>query len=102
MQPNAADASLLSSALETASAICGIGGTYLMARRYTTSLPVFLIFALIAPVLIVAGRLRAVRDYYEQRAAANQDVPVATHREALGLGLLCWAFFLQLAKIFVT
>jgi len=87
---------LLSRLLDIGSAVLGIWGTYLMSRRYTTSLLLFLVLALVTPVMFLLGRGQAVYDYYEKRTMANRDVPVAIGRMALGLGLLCWAFFFQL------
>ena len=98
MTDPAQQASLVSVVLEIGSALFGIYGTYLMSRRYTTSLVLFLALALFAPVMFALGKGKTVHDYYENRTLANRDVPIATNRMALGLSLLCWAFFFQLLR----
>lgn len=96
-----AQASPVSVVLEIGSALFGIYGTYLMSRRYTTSLAFFLVLALFAPIMFALGRGKVVHDYYENRTLANRDVPIATNRMALGLSLLCWAFFFQLLQVLI-
>jgi hypothetical protein len=88
--------------LELGSAIFGIFGTLLMTRRYTSGTPMALLIALMAPVLYLAGQGERVREFYTARTRANREVPVAASRMALGLNLLCWAFFLQLLLAFIS
>jgi hypothetical protein len=45
------------------------------------------------------GQGQAFSKYCERRILVNRDVPVAVNRMALGLALLCWAFFLQLVQL---
>ncbi len=96
--PEPSTVSWLSAGLDTGSALLGIAGTYLMARRYTSNLGLFLVFALLAPVMFALGKGEAVRSYYQNRMLVNRNVPIANTRMVLGLSFLCWAFFLQLVR----
>ena len=95
-------ASPVSMVLEVASALLGISGTYLMSRRYTRSLVVFLFFTLVTPLMFIIGKGKEVHDYYHSRMLANKNVPIANSRMVVGLSLLAWAFFLQLLLVFIV
>lgn len=87
--------------LEVASAVFGLLGTWLMSRRYAKQFGRSVLFALIAPLLILLGQGTRVRDFFKDKATANQDLPESITDMVLGLNLLFWAFFLQLIVPFV-
>ncbi len=82
--------------VDTASAIFGLTGTWLMSRRYAEQFFRGVVFAFIVPVLYVFGRGDRVRQFVEAKVMGNKDIPDSAGEMALGLSLLFLAFLLQL------
>lgn len=87
---------LLKAILNIASAIFGLLGTWLMARRYAQQFLREVAFALFSPLLFLIGRGNRARAFVKATASSNLDLPDSVTDMALGLILLFWAFFLQL------
>ena len=86
-------------AVNTASAIFGLTGTWLMSRRYAEQFIRGVLFAIIVPFLYVVGRGNHVRKYLEAKTMGNKDIPDSAGEMALGLALLFLAFLLQLGGV---
>ncbi len=88
-------ASLIKLAIEAASAVFGMLGTWLMARRYADPLLRSLLYAVVWPVLIIAGKADRIRQFIQAKVNANRDVPDSIADMVIGLNLLFLAFLLQ-------
>jgi len=86
---------------EYASAIFGILGTALMARRCSPQVVRGLLYAASWPVLLVLGQGRRARAFFVAKASINWDTADSPADMTLGLNLLFWAFFLQLLALFL-
>jgi hypothetical protein len=86
-------------ALEIAGAAFGVLGTWLMSRRYAESFLQNVLLALSWPVLILFGQGNRIRKVVKARFDANRDLPESIVDMVLGLNLLFWAFFLQVAAL---
>ena len=78
-------------AADLASAILGMVGTWLMARRYAPHFLRAILWALLAVFMY-----RKAREFFVTSAAINKNVPDSAADMVLGINLLFWAFFLQL------
>ena len=90
---------MLKTAVNIASAIFGLLGTWLMSRRYAPEFVRSIFYSLIAPILIVTGNRERVRAFMKSKTEGNRDLPDSVDEMALGLNLLFWAFFLQLVGL---
>jgi intracellular septation protein A len=84
---------------EIAAAIFGVLGTWLMSRRYADSFLQNTLLALTWPLLILFGQGNRIRRVIKARFDANRDIPESIVDMVLGLNLLFWAFFLQVAAL---
>lgn len=85
--------------LSFTSAVLGILGTGLMARRYVPQIPRSMLYAAAWPLLCLLGQGQRSRAFFKARASVNWDLPESAADMALGLNLLIWAFFLQLVAL---
>jgi hypothetical protein len=83
------------------SAVFGMLGTWMISRRYATEFLRSIFFALSWPILVVLGQGHRVRDYFRGKINANRDVTDSVVDMVVGVNLLFWAFFLQLAGIII-
>ena len=88
-------ASTIKLVMEAASAVFGMLGTWLMARRYADPLWRSLLYAAVWPVLVVAGKADRIRQFIQAKVNANRDVPDSIADMVMGLNLLFLAFLLQ-------
>jgi H+/Cl- antiporter ClcA len=88
--------------LSLVGALAGILGTYFMARRYASTFLSGLMFAVGAIFLRAIGEKDKVRQFYAARLQAQSDFANTAADMSLGLMLLFWAFFLQLASTLVS
>jgi hypothetical protein len=84
-----------------ASAILGMLGTWMISRRYAAEFLQSIFFALSWPVLAIFLQGHRVRDYFTKKINANRDVNDSVADMVVGVNLLFWAFFLQLAGIVI-
>ena len=84
---------------EYASAVFGILGTALMARRCSPQVVRGLVYAASWPILLVLGQGRRAREFFVAKAKINWDNADSPADMTLGLNLLFWAFFLQLVAL---
>ena|SRR5215469_8170742 len=91
----------INSLLTLASATLGMGGTWLMSRRYAEQLWRSLFYAAVSPLLFLFGQGAHVRDFFRAKISANRDLPESISDMVLGLSFLFWAFFLQLILLFL-
>lgn len=82
-----------------ASAVFGMLGTWKISRRYATGFLRSIFFALSWPVFVIFLQGHRVRDYFTEKINANRDVSDSVVDMVVGVNLLFWAFFLQLAGI---
>lgn len=84
---------------EYASAIFGILGTVLMARRCGRQISRSILYAATWPFFLVVGQGRHAQKFFVARAKLSWDRPESPADMTLGLNLLFWAFFLQLISL---
>jgi hypothetical protein len=84
-----------------ASAVFGMLGTWMISRRYASEFLRSIFFALSWPILALFMQGHRVRDYFRRKIIANRDVTDSVVDMVVGVNLLFWAFFLQLAGIVI-
>jgi hypothetical protein len=90
---------ILGRVCEYASAIFGILGTVLMARRCGRQIGRSILYALTWPVFLLVGKGGHARKFFIARANMNWNTAESPADMTLGLNLLFWAFFLQLISL---
>lgn len=85
--------------LGMASAVVGMLGTWLMSRRYAREFLRAVFYAVIWPFLFVFGLGGGIRDLLKNKVKTNSDIAESTVDMVLGMTLLFWAFFLQIAAL---
>lgn len=88
-------------ALNLASAIFGMIGTWLMSKRYAREFTSSILFAFIAPILYCLGQGKRVRDFFRSLIHGNSNLPESESEMAAGLAILFWAFLLQVGSAFL-
>ena len=88
--------------LEVLSAVLGILGTCLMSQQYAPQLRRSVFYAAAWPFLALTGRAQRWHTFLGAKASVNWDVPQSAEKMAIGLNLLFWAFFCQLAAILLS
>jgi hypothetical protein len=86
---------------EMASASFGLAGSWLMARRYAREPIRALFFAMLWPVIFLAGGRNRVREFLREKIRLNDDVPDSPISMVLGLNCLFVAFLLQLVVVYL-
>ena len=84
---------------EYASAILGFVGTILMSRRFVPNFLLGLLYAAAWPFMAILLQGRRIRDFFVARAKLRMDAPETAADMTMGVNLLVWAFFLQLASL---
>jgi hypothetical protein len=87
--------------VNTGSAVFGLAGTWLMARRYAREPVRALFYAMLWPVILLTGGRNRVRDFLKAKIELNRDVPDSPIDMVLGLNLLFLAFLLQLVALYL-
>jgi hypothetical protein len=87
-------------AVNAASAVLGMIGTWLMARRYAREPLRALLFAALLPFILI-WRRGEVREFLKNKINLNADVPDSPIDMFLGLNLLFLAFVLQFVAIYL-
>jgi hypothetical protein len=77
------------------SAVCGLVGAWLMAKRYARQPFISIVVALIWPASFIVGKDKRVRSFVTSEFKANRDLEDSAVDMALGLSLVFWAFLLQ-------
>jgi hypothetical protein len=86
-------------ACEYGSAILGLIGTVLMSRRFVPHVTRGIIYAAAWPLMALFFQGERVRKYFIARAKLSMDKPETAADMTMGVNLLIWAFFLQLASL---
>jgi hypothetical protein len=86
-------------AIECASAVLGMTGTWLLSRRYADPFWQSVLYAIKWAVLAPTPWGKNTRKTIQDLVNMNRDVPDSIIDMVLGLNLIFWAFLLQLAAL---
>ena len=87
--------------INLASALCGIVGAWLMARRYARQPLISIILSLGWPVFFIFRKNKRVQGFVTSEFKANSDIRDSPVEMALGLSLVFWAFLLQAVGLLI-